>query len=165
VPPGSLPLRQGTDSLLLVTGTKRIFNPSGDTNTLNERMAEVNLAADDFRICAGRVMMKHQDEFFQMQSWMSLQQGEMSRRVQGMDHNLQKLVKDVERAVVLGSVQALAYEALQPVLEGVMRSTCPYTDSGETKSRRLTARRTSREKRAARPSSHGFSTPAGHHDG
>ena len=123
--------QQVTNWLVTVAGTKRLFNPSGDTNALNERMAEVNLAANDFRVCAGRVLMKQQDDILQIQGWMSLQQGQLTRSIEGISNNVQRLAQHstaqqlIERSAVFGILQAAANESIQPVLEGVMQSEGP----------------------------------------
>jgi hypothetical protein len=111
-----------TDSVLfapIVAGAKRLLNPSGFNGKLGDRMAEVDIAAQDFKVYAARLMLKKQDEMFQLQGWTALQGERQSQQVRS------ELSRFIERADLFGSAQARAFEELHQFLQCAMQSKLP----------------------------------------
>jgi hypothetical protein len=106
----------------VVAGAKRLFNPSGFSNKLSDRMADVSLAAKDFKAYTTRLILKKQEDMIQLQGWSTLVQAEMSQQFNEMGHDIRKLTNSVERDVIYDNVKSAVLEALQPFLQTYMQS-------------------------------------------
>ncbi|KAK0730879.1 hypothetical protein B0H67DRAFT_605720 [Lasiosphaeris hirsuta] len=98
-----------------VAGAKRLLNPSGFTSKLGDRMAEVEMAAQGFKVYAAILMLRKQDEMFQLQGWTAQQNERQFQEVRS------ELSRFVERADLFGSAQARAFEGLHQFLQCAMQ--------------------------------------------
>jgi hypothetical protein len=80
----------------------------------------VELAANEFKIYATRLMLKRQDEMFQVQGWNTVQQAKITQEVDHIAHNMQKLNQFVEKDMIYQNVRAV-FDSLQPFLQNEMK--------------------------------------------
>lgn len=103
-----------------MAGTKRLFNPSGFSGKLHDRLKAVELAAADFKSYASRLMLKRQDEMFQIQGFSVVEQAKLSQDVDQIGHNIRKLNNFVEKDLIYTNIRA-AFDSLQPFLQHEMK--------------------------------------------
>jgi hypothetical protein len=83
-------------------------------------MAAVELAANDFKTYASRLMLKTQNEMFQIQGWNTAEQAKISQEVDHISHNMRKLNQFVEKDLIYQNVRAV-FDSLQPFLQNEMK--------------------------------------------
>lgn len=117
------PFKQGihrkfSNTVGIVAGAKRLLNPSAFSTNLNDRIAEVNLAAKDLKARGIQIMWRQMKELSTGQKWMTYENVKMGRQLDGIDQNVKRLV---DRSDVYESIETAVRENLPPLLQGVMQ--------------------------------------------
>ncbi|KAI8632381.1 hypothetical protein F5Y19DRAFT_462828 [Xylariaceae sp. FL1651] len=101
-----------------VAGAKRLLNPSAYSNGLNERIAEVNLAAKDLKARGTQFMWGRVRDISTTQEWMSYETVKVGRQLNDIDQSV-KLLAD--RSASYESVEKAVLANLPPLLEAVVQ--------------------------------------------
>jgi hypothetical protein len=89
-------------------------------------MAAIELAANDFKTHASKLMLKRQDEMFQVQGYNTAEQARISHEVEHISHNIRQLNQFVEKDLIYTNIRA-AFDSLQPFLQHEMKRQSPNT--------------------------------------
>ncbi|KAH6658381.1 hypothetical protein BKA67DRAFT_213127 [Truncatella angustata] len=106
-----------------VAGAKRLLNPSALSTNLNDRLAEVNLAAKDLKARGVHVIRRQTQEKLSeistVQEWTSYENVKVRRRLDEIDLNIKRIA---DRSDLYEGIETAVYDSLQSLLQGVVKN-------------------------------------------
>ena len=101
----------------LVAGAKRLLNPSSFSASLNDRMAQVNLAAKELKARGTQVMWRQMKDMSATQKWMACENVKLRGQLEGIEQDIRRLV---QRSASYENIEIMMQEKLQSLLQGFM---------------------------------------------
>lgn len=101
----------------LVSGAKQLFQPKRYAKDLNDKMAEVRLAAQGLRQWADTVLLESQKDLINLNSGMYKQQTHVSHQVEDLNHKVDQLSSKLDRVNRLEMFIPITFNNIQLVLD------------------------------------------------
>ncbi|KAK2599646.1 hypothetical protein N8I77_011382 [Diaporthe amygdali] len=101
---------------VLVSGAKQMFRPNRYAKDLNDKMAEVRLAAEALEKWAATLLLQSQKNIHSMQGGMYFQQMKFGHQVENIDEKVDQLTSKVDRMNKLEHVVPMVFNSFHIML-------------------------------------------------
>ncbi|KAL1862672.1 hypothetical protein Daus18300_008470 [Diaporthe australafricana] len=106
---------------VLVSGAKQMFKLNRYAKDLNDKMAEVRLAAQALEKWANTLLLQSHKDLFKLQGGVYFQQLKVGHQVESLEEKVDRLTSKLERVNQLELVIPMVFNSFQPVLNDEWR--------------------------------------------